>query len=404
MLEALMLGIVLGIISGLTPGIHNNTFAAMILAYLPLLSHYFTPQELGVIVFTNAIVHSFIDIIPSVLIGVPEEDTAIAVLPAHDMVLDGKGFEAISISAISSLMAFLLSTPIFLLFVSFLSKLYNQIYAFAPHFLILVSIFVVMSEKAEIFEGSFAAWRKRMYALLVFLTSGFLGFVAFEYQNLAEVNIASSIFIPLLTGLFAAPTLIVSFKTNKIPKQIINIKMPSFPSVLSGSLSGALVSLFPGVSSGIATVMASAGLKDREKFIAALSSANTSNAFLCFAILFAVGRVRSGAASVFLKLGIDKDLSLVLFSGIFVSLLSTLLVFILTLLFLKFIERIRFDYLSFAVLTFLFLVVYVLTGTFGLAVFIAAIPIGLSTIFLKIRRISCMGCLVLPLILNNYLI
>lgn len=400
MLDSLLVGIALGIISGLTPGIHNNTFAAIILAYLPLLSHYFTPEELGVIVFTNAIVHSFIDIIPSVLIGVPEEDTAIAVLPAHDMVLDGMGFEAISISAISSLASFLISIPIFLLFVFSLNNIYDKIYSFTPYFLVLASIFVVMSEKAEMFEGSLAAWRKRLYALLVFLVSGFLGFVAFKHQTLAEINIASSIFIPLLTGLFAAPTLIVSFKTNKIPKQTVNIKMPSLSSILPGSLSGALVSLFPGVSSGVATVMASAGLKDREKFIAALSSANTSNALLCFAVLFAVGKMRSGAASALSKLGVDNNISLILFSGIFASLVSALLVLILALLFLKFIEKLRFDYLSFVVLSFLFLIVYVLTGTFGLAVFMSAIPIGLSTIFLKIRRINCMGCLMLPLILN----
>ncbi|RLI76302.1 hypothetical protein DRO97_01040 [Archaeoglobales archaeon] len=402
MLDALLIGIVLGVISGLMPGIHNNTFAAIIVAYLPLLSNYFTPEELGVIVFTNAIVHSFIDIIPSVLIGVPEEDTAIAVLPAHEMVLDGKGFEAISISAISSFASFLISIPIFLLFISSLNSTYSQIYSFTPYFLILASIFVVMTEKAEMFEGSLAVWRKRLYVLLVFLVSGFLGFVAFKHQSLAEISIASSIFIPLLTGLFAAPTLIVSFKRSKVPKQTVNIKLPSFPSILPGSLSGALVSLFPGVSSGVATVMASSGLRDREKFIAALSSANTSNAFLCFAVLFAVGRIRSGAASSFSKLGVDNDIPLILFSGIFASLISVLLVLILSMLFLKFIEKLRFDYLSFAVLAFLFLIVYVLTGTFGLAIFMSAIPIGLSTIFLKIRRISCMGCLILPLILNYF--
>ncbi len=400
MLNAILFGILLGIISGLTPGIHNNTFAALILAYMPILSNYFSPFELGIVIFTNAIVHSFLDIIPSALIGVPEEDTAIAVLPAHEMVLDGKGFAALSLSAFSSLFSFLISIPIFVAFLSNLNYFYGKIYSFTPYFLIFASAFVILSERAEIFEGSLAAWRKRFYAFLVFIVSGFLGFVAFKNQSLAEINLASSIFIPLLTGLFAAPVLIVSFKTNRIPKQDLEVKIPSIYGVLPGSLSGALVSLFPAVSSGVATVMASAAIKDRENFISALSSANTANALLCFAVLFAVGKVRSGAASAFSKIVNNVDVQAILFSGIFASLASTLLVLTIGIISIRLLEKIRLDYLSFTILAFLFFIVYSLTGIFGLAVFLSAIPIGLSTLFLKIRRISCMGCLMLPLLLR----
>jgi putative membrane protein len=400
--EALAVGILLGIISGLIPGIHTNTFAAFLIAYAPLLSIIFSPQEIAIVIFANAVTHTFLDIIPSVFLGIPDEDTAIAVLPAHEMVLDGKGFEAVSISAFSSLFSFLISLPLFALFILLLPDFYEHISKITLYFLLIASIFLILTEKGEIFEGSFSAWRKRCYALFVFLVSGFLGYVSLKYAVLAQLNLASSVFLPLLTGLFASPTLIVSIaRKAEIPKQLKFAKLPSFRATFSGSFAGMLVSLFPGVSSGVATVIASAGMRDREKFVSALSAANTSNAFLCFAILLATYRVRSGAADAFSKI-VEPNSDLILplvICGVIAALISTLLTLLLASFFASFTSKSPLVLLSSLVFSFLIVFVYLMTGTFGVVIFAAATPIGLSTLFLRIRRVSCMGCLMLPAML-----
>jgi putative membrane protein len=399
--EDLAIGVVLGVIRGLNPGIHTNTFAALLLSYIPLLSTFLTPEEIAVVIFANAITHTFLDIIPSVFLGVPDEDTSIAVLPAHEMVLEGRGVEAISISAFSSLFSFLIAIPFFALYLVVLPELYEPISKATPFFLVVASAFLILSERSEIFEGSLSVWRKRLYALLVFLVSGFLGYVSLKYAYMAEVNVASSVLLPLLTGLFASPTLIAGMMSkSKIPSQIKTAKIPSASGVLSGSLAGMLVSLFPGVSSGIATVIASARMREREKFIASLSAANTSNAFLCFAVLFAIHKARSGAADAFSKIVEPNGFAVqIVIIGIVVALASTLLTLTFARIFAKYISKLNSAVLSAIVFCFTVIFNYLMTGAFGLAIFAIATPIGLSTLFLRIRRVSCMGCLMLPAIL-----
>lgn len=402
MWEALVIGILLGVVSGLTPGIHTNTFAALLVSYIPLFSTFLAPEEIAVVIFSNAVTHSFLDIIPSVFLGIPDEDTSIAVLPAHEMVMDGKGLEAVSISAFSSLFSFLAVLPFFAMYLIVLPESYESISKVTPYFLVVASAFIILTEKGEMFEGSLSAWRKRLYALLVFIVSGFLGYVSLKYAYLTKINAASSVLLPLLTGLFASPILIAGM-TNKsnIPEQLKAAKLPSADSVIPGSLAGMLVSLFPGVSSGVATVIASAGMKEREKFISALSAANTSNAVLCFAVLFAVHKARSGAADAFSKI-IEPDNGIavqIVVCGIVVALASTLLTLILASAFAKHISKVNSALLSVIVFGFLVVFIYVMTGVFGLVIFAIATPIGLSTLLLRIRGVSCMGCLMLPAVM-----
>jgi putative membrane protein len=391
MFNAIALGIILGMISGLTPGIHTNTFAAFILSYSPLLLNYFSREELAVIIFVNAVVHTFLDIIPSMFLGVPDEDTAIAILPAHELVLDGKGIEAASISAYSSLISFILGVPMFVAFLVLLPQL--DLRAITPLLLIFISAFVILSEKGEVFEGSLSAWRKRLYALIAFLASGMLGFFCLDKGDM--------ILLPLLTGLFSAPTLLASmFSEATIPKQNVALELPNVKDVLSGSFAGALVSLFPGISSGVATVLASNHLRDGKRIISAISAANTSNALLCFAVLFSIHKVRSGAVDAFVKIiGTRIDLVVFMLIGILSALAGAILTISSAFAIGRFVSKIKPSKLSATVFIFLVASIYILTKEFGLFVFSIATLIGLATIFLKIRRINCMGSLILPTIL-----
>jgi len=59
------LGIILGIISGLTPGLHLNNFAAMLLAVSPQLMDYgLSPFHMASIILAASISQTFFDAIP----------------------------------------------------------------------------------------------------------------------------------------------------------------------------------------------------------------------------------------------------------------------------------------------------------------------------------------------------
>jgi putative membrane protein len=117
-----LVGVGAGVVTGLIPGLHVNNWAAAVVALQGVLvaaaATAFgwadpTADQLLVIVAClvvgNAISHTFIDFIPSVLLGAPEPETALSVLPGHRMLLRGKGYEAIRLSAYGSLYAVFLS-------------------------------------------------------------------------------------------------------------------------------------------------------------------------------------------------------------------------------------------------------------------------------------------------------
>ena len=396
MLLELASGLLIGLITGITPGIHVNTAVAILLLAGGSL---FSPDSLSILVVAAAIAHTFVDIIPAIFVGIPDEDTAIAILPSHEMVLDGRGVEAAAISAFSSLFALLICLPIFFLLLLCFPGWIAEI---TPYALLLTSAIMILLERGEVFEGSLSAWRKRFYALFVFTSAGFLGWVALEHSKLAELTPASSVLFPLLTGLFATPTLIWSATSSpKIPEQRVSASLPELKAVASGVLSGMFVSLFPGISSGVATAMAASWAKRTETYISALSSANTANALLCFAVFFAAGKTRSGAAEAISKLGLEFKPEII---GVFIvaGLAACLITLAASIVAANFISSINFGAFSKAVLIFLVVLVYALTGGFGMIVFSIATCIGLAVVMLRVRRVNCMGCLIIPVLLRYF--
>ncbi|MEM4248135.1 MAG: tripartite tricarboxylate transporter permease, partial [Candidatus Nanoarchaeia archaeon] len=123
LLLALLLGVCAGSITGLTPGIHTNTVAALVLAGLPFLSAHFSFTALGVFLVTMVIVHSFLDFIPSIFLGAPDEgETALSVLPGHKLLLEGQGYKALKLTVVGGVGTFLIglvTLPLFFALVKY---------------------------------------------------------------------------------------------------------------------------------------------------------------------------------------------------------------------------------------------------------------------------------------------
>lgn len=397
MILGALIGTILGLIAGIIPGLHSNTFSALIVSTSAFLFLYFSPADVCAMIITSAISYTIANIIPTTFLGVPSEDTAVGILPAHKMVLEGRGFEVVSLSCFSSMIAVFSSLPLFFtsLFVGTHYELFRKI---TPFVLILIAILLIMSEKGEEFEGSLSAWRRRFYAFLVFFCSGFLGYTSLENSELAEITSASSVLLPLLTGLFGAPILLISIFTrnSKIPKQNFNLALPDPIVALKGSLAGFFVSIFPGISSGVATVVSSLGERSDKGYIVAMSSANTANAILCFFMLIAIEKTRSGSADALKSLDLIPNFQDVAILSVFSGTIALFFTLVVGFFIANKINMVDGKKLSLIVFSFLTAIVIILTGLYGLAVFLSAIPIGLSTQFLGIRRINCMGCLILP--------
>ena len=96
-----VIGTTLGILTGLIPGLHVNNVAIILLSLTPAVAAFLhSTTGLGgatvLLLVASAIVatsmaHTFLDFIPSTFLGAPEGDTALSVLPAHSMLIQGEG-------------------------------------------------------------------------------------------------------------------------------------------------------------------------------------------------------------------------------------------------------------------------------------------------------------------------
>ena len=83
----IIVGVGLGIFTGLSPGIHVNLISVLMFSVSAYLLKIVDPLILGIVIVSMAITHTFLDIIPSIFLGVPDDEEAIAALPSHRMLL-----------------------------------------------------------------------------------------------------------------------------------------------------------------------------------------------------------------------------------------------------------------------------------------------------------------------------
>ncbi|WOF16850.1 hypothetical protein F1737_09195 [Methanoplanus sp. FWC-SCC4] len=396
LIAVFLLGVVLGTVSGLIPGIHANTMAGILLSVQTVILAVFGETAMAVSLLSALIVHTFLDIVPGTFFGIPDADTALSVLPAHSLCLQGRGEEAVRISAVGSAWGAVFSLPVFALFLVILPAL--QPYVDWWIGIILIGVAGALIVYSESPEWSFA----------VFIVSGALGLFAFQHSYLAWHSLGnSSILMPLLTGLFGISVLIMS-SPGEMPEQthsgITMSRREIIKTGIAGTVAGSVVGWLPGLSNASANAVLGSLIhleKDREGFIAATSAANTSNAFISLAALYAVSRMRNGVMAAIAESEQMPPITFLLFFG-FCAAVSG---FILTILFSKtgrIFAGINVRNLSYGIIAFMTILTFALTGPFGILILILASVTGIVPQIVNIRRIYCMGAVMLPVILWSF--
>lgn len=421
-IASILVGFVLGVISGLIPGIHVNNFAPILVAVSPLLLDLgFSPFYIAVIILSNSIAHTFLDIIPSIFLGAPEADTALAILPGHVLLMEGRGSEAVRLSAIGSAGSVIISLILAIPMAFFFMKIYGILNAYIGWILIFIAVLMIATENGEyeIGQGSLAHFKFKFLALLLFLISGLLGLFAFENTRLMHPFVElgePSILLPLLSGLFGASMLLTSLLTgSELPQQKENCafalsQKKLIRGLITGTAAGSFVAWLPGVSSAVGTLIARLFVREEKdvmsskEFMISISSANTANAIFSLIALFIIGKTRSGAMVAIDQLVNvrDWDVSIVillLIVIIYVSAVSYFTTIYLGERIAALLSHINYPALCAAVLAGLSVLVFIFTGWFGFIIFLISTPIGMIASYAKIRKVNAMGVIMLPVIL-----
>ena len=109
LLGALFFGVMLGSLTGLIHGFHVNN-VALILLLFPWIAPIGIPlSAVAAIIVSTGTVHTFLNYIPSALIGAPDGDTALSLLPGHRMLLAGNAARGVAWPARGSQLGLFLS-------------------------------------------------------------------------------------------------------------------------------------------------------------------------------------------------------------------------------------------------------------------------------------------------------
>ena len=284
MLAALFMGVAMGTLTGIIPGFHVNNVALILLALAPgLLSLGIPLSAVAGIIVSTGTVHTFLNYIPSALMGAPDADQALSLLPGHRMLLSGNAARGVAWSARGSQLGLFLSLPLIILArIAFGPELgwYSQLRDVLPFLLFIISALLLATETTRLdwpkwlqnVTGGLLGTDSRLAgffsATAFFLLTGLFGWTILGPSSLPARSPldmpGASLLLPSLAGLFGVANLLdIYATTSHLPPQKENWELPPIrpllvPCFWSG-VAGASMGVLPGMTASQATVLVMGG-------------------------------------------------------------------------------------------------------------------------------------------------
>jgi len=383
-----LIAILIGIFCGLMPGIHPNT-AGAVLANFHIEGEYFAIIVVGILGAYTAV--SFL---PAIFLVIPEGDTVVSLLPGQRMFRKGRAFEAIIVVCISLCLSAGISFVFAWLFFDKISFVFGFVSDYIYYILILFSVLLLIRER-KIFGI--------LSALLIFLLSGILGFLALNSQ------MQNPLFC-LFAGFFALPALIMhrDFFGKGEKSVAINKSFSYLPYVLLGIILGGVADLLPGISTPSQLAVFGSLIARRieaRNFLAQIASIEASHCIFSIGSAASVGVARVGAIAIAYDAWEFDFSGAVFLSGVF---LAGLGVGAFSILFFgkkfeRYVRETRVVPLAWAILSYLILLAFFFDGIFGLLVMAVAGLIGFLPVLWGVSRTHVMGSIILVSIMRGIL-
>lgn len=410
-------GAAAGLATGLLPGVHVNTVCAVA---LPLAGSLGPAAAVGLCAM--GVAHAFSSNLPSTYLGAPGEETLLSALPAHRMLLAGRGPDAVQAGLDGTLAGLALATALVLPYKWLLGepgRLLAAIDAAMPWILGGIAVLLVARERRR-------GLRAVGWALLVLALSGALGWAGAAWPVAALVPVATTPLLPMLSGLFGAPALLETLRAKpRVPAQRPAEPVPAplrkacRQGVVAGTLAAAATAVLPGLTSSIGAAVAQAvrGRRadaddggDPRPMLATLASIAGAHVVLTFAVLWLSLQARTGlAVSVQRAWPVEAwtsgaaplPLRLLLLAALAAGLLAHAGTAALARPAARVLPRLPQRAVAAAALAAMAAVVLLFSGAWGLALFAVATALGLLPLAAGLGRVHLTGCLLLPVLAHR---
>lgn len=387
MIIAFVLGIVGGVVAGLIPGVHINLIASVVLAGSAWLLEYFSTIEFAVFIVAMGVTHAFVELVPSIFLGAPDDSSALIMLPGHKMLHDGLGYDAVRFGVIGAFGCLVFTLVLFPVILWAFPKIFWLLRPILGWLLLGLVIILVGKEGRD--------WWK---AGIVFSLTGLLGYLVLRVFTVEQP------LLPLLSGIFGASSLALAiFQKAEIPVQIGKFekleKTTAAKGILGGLIGGTLVTLFPGLGPGHAGALSSTIFRSTShSYLVLIGGLHAADFVASLATLVALDKARNGAVAVMDQIiTITRDDLWLL--GV-VALIAGILALFFALqsakVFSALVENVNYPLICISILVFLTVLVVILSGWKGLIVFAISGTLGLLAPLLKVSRAHAMGVLLVP--------
>ena len=402
---ACIIGVLCGTVTGLIPGIHVNTAGAFLFASSSFLLATYSPEVLCVFLISMAISHALLEFIPSMFLGVPEEGTVLSILPGHQLILEGRGKEAVRLAAVGGFGAIIVTVFLLPIFIMILPGVYGQIKPYIWILLVIIAIFMFIRLNSSLKSFS--------WSVVLFLFSGIMGYIMLNSPISSNVSL-----LCIFTGLFGVSTLVYSLQQHSfVPTQNrfhhFKINSSILRGIFAGGIAGTILGFLPGFGPAQGSLIAQELIgggdfkSNNESFITAVSGVNTADTLFSLVMIFLIGNPRSGIAVYVKNILENFDFNHLIFF-VFTTLTAVSISLFLCLklgdMVSESIERINYRKLSWVVIAFMTLLVigfslwYHANLFFMLLVYITAIALGLLPHYLGVNKSNLMGVLIVPAI------
>ena len=373
-------GIIVGMFTGVTPGLHLNLVSVAAVGILPALS---LPLFLVFcFVISMAVTHTIVDVLASTYLGVPDENTVAGLLPAQQMVLDGRAHESVFFTILGSVFGVFVTVPLLFCLFWYLEFLQNILAPLLGVLLLVIIGYLLFRED------------ERLLCVCIFLISGGFGTIVLSLSWMSQP------LLPLLGGLYGGVGLVeIIMKNIQIPRQ--NSSRAAGPlsllAVIGASITGIVAAFLPGIGSSQAAILAGRFFRTKNVHaqLTLVGGINTVNMVFSLATWIALDKSRNGAIAALASLGTTSFsimIALILVCCIAATVAGGVAILVSRRVCLLF-ERVNYRVLASVILAFVLGLVWFFDGYVGIIIFLCATCLGMLCHTMGAPKHYLMGCL-----------
>ena len=433
-----VMGSLLGGMTGLVPGLHPNTVAAM-LAGFPQLFAVFTiggvtgslepaassSMFLGCFLIGILMGHSMTEIIPTAMLGVSDDETVVAQLPSQRLYNLGRSDLVIEAAVVGGLGAIALFALLFIptrLLMGQPVGLYSAIRPFMGFLLLGISAFVLLSARHQ---GTF------LISSASFMLSGMIGIVVLTLQLPTQLTVSmfggawlvdsSSFLLPAFSGFFAFPALLFHSGNRAPPDSGFasgeRIRAPVGGPLMRSLLPSILIGWIPGITNAYAVSLTSMRRRDCHRsigsayqYLVTYTAANVGGSLQSIIALATIFRARNGTLEAINDSfsssvlgwfqGLEPPVAIITFlwAACIATVVGTWSCMALGRKMMRASKSNSLRPIRVAILVFILLLILSVSGPVGLLVMLSCATLGSWSIFKGVPRVHLMGFLIVPVI------